>query len=51
MVKELFLVDDVYLQTAREEMCKAAGTPLYYVQNVLGVDENKMELLQKLYLE
>jgi protein-tyrosine phosphatase len=36
---ELFLVDDTYLQVAREEMCKAAGTPLYYVQNVLGVDE------------
>jgi protein-tyrosine phosphatase len=51
MVRELFLVDDTYLQVAREEMCKAAGTPLYYVQNVLGVDENKMEQLQQLYLE
>lgn len=51
MVRELFLVDDAYLQTAREEMCKVAGTPLYYVQNVLGMDESKMEHLQKLYLE
>lgn len=49
-VRMRFLADGNNLQIAREEMCKIAGTPLYYLQNVLGVDEGKMERLQKLYL-
>ncbi len=51
MVRELFLVDDSYLSEARSEMCKVAGTPLYYVQNVLGVEESAMEELRRIYLE
>ena len=50
MIRNKYLVDIEWLRYARKLMTELAGSPLGYVQQVLGLDDKKIAFLQEKYL-
>lgn len=46
----MYQVEADYLQSAKDEMIRLAGSPLGYVQQVLGLTEADIKQLQQIYL-
>ena len=51
VVRALYLADASYLEAAREEMIRLGGSPLGYLQNVIGLRDAMRDKLQERFLK
>ena len=49
-VRDLYSADPAYLETAFDEMERAAGSPEAYLEKGLGLDPEKISLLREKFL-